>query len=147
MRIRPALPSDRAQVVEIWLASVRATHAFLSEADIQALLPLVRERALPSLELWVLAEGDAVIGFSGLDGARLEALFIHPDHTGKGGGRMMVDHARRLKGRLLVDVNEPNPDALRFYESVGFEGFGRSVTDAGGRPFPLLHMKEIDPGR
>ncbi len=58
---------------------------------------------------------------------------------------MLVNHARQLKGSLVVDVNEQNPDAVKFYKSVGFEIVGRSETDAGGRPYPILHMREINP--
>lgn len=142
LTIRRATEADHEALVSIWLASVRRTHTFLSEPEIQALLPVVREQALPGLEVWILLDGDTPIGFSGLDGNRLEALFLHPDHLGKGGGRRFVDHARSLKGPLLVDVNEQNPEALRFYEAVGFEVFGRSETDGDGRPYPLLHMRE-----
>lgn len=142
MKIRAAESNDLERLLEIWLASVCTTHAFLTEEDVQTLLPLVRDQALPALELWVLTAEDAPIGFAGLAGSKLEALFLHPDHFGKGGGRILVEHARRLKGPLLVDVNEQNPGALRFYEAMGFEVFGRSETDGGGRPFPILHMKE-----
>lgn len=146
MTIRPAEAADRDRLLAIWLASVRATHTFLSEQDIETLYPLVRDQALPALELWVLVDDGEVIGFAGLSGDNLEALFLHPDHFGKGGGRMLVEHARRSKGPLRVDVNEQNPGAVRFYESLGFEVFGRSETDGGGRPFPLLHMREASPG-
>ncbi len=143
MTIREALPTDRDTLLDIWLRSVRATHTFLTEADIQSLLPVVRDAALPALELWVLcADDDTPAGFMGLSGSALEALFLDPEWRGRGGGRMMVEHARRLKGALTVDVNEQNPDAVRFYEACGFEVVGRSETDSGGRPFPLLHMRE-----
>ena len=42
MLIREALPTDRDALLEVWLRSVRATHTFLTEEDVQALLPLVR---------------------------------------------------------------------------------------------------------
>lgn len=145
MTIRAAEPSDAERLLAIWLASVRATHTFLSEQDIQTLFPIVRDHALPALEVWVLIEDDVIIGFAGLSDNKLEALFLHPDHFGKGGGRLLVEHARRLKGPLLVDVNEKNPGAVRFYESIGFEVVGRSETDDGGRPFPLFHMREAGP--
>ncbi|NIR48598.1 acetyltransferase [candidate division KSB1 bacterium] len=145
LTIRVAQPSDNNRLVEIWLASVRATHTFLSEQEIQELLPLVKEQALPALELWVLLSGEEIIGFAGLSDNNLEALFLHPAHLGKGGGKMLVNHARQLKGSLVVDVNEQNPDAVKFYKSVGFEIVGRSETDAGGRPYPILHMREINP--
>ena len=152
MLIRPARPDDRAALVDLWLRSVRATHAFLSESDIQGLLPAVRDQALPALELYVLAGADGVpIGFLGIDGAAIEALFIAPEQLRRGGGRRLVEHARRLARErshpaLRVDVNEQNPGAVRFYEACGFEVRGRSPVDSAGRPFPLVHLVEAGPG-
>jgi putative acetyltransferase len=144
MTIREALSADRDALLDIWLRSVRATHTFLTETDIQSLLPLVRNSALAALELWVLsAEGGEPVGFLGLSGASVEALFIAPEWYRRGGGRMLLDHARRLKGPLTVSVNEQNPGATRFYEACGFSVVGRSEVDDGGRPFPLLHLREI----
>ena len=143
MTIRKATPNDHPALLDIWLRSVRATHHFLTEPDIQSLLPIVRDAALTHLELWVLCDdSDRPIGFMGLGASNLEALFIDPDFTRRGGGRMLVEHARKLKGSLTVDVNEQNPKALRFYERCGFHVVGRSETDSDGRPFPLLHMVE-----
>ena len=143
MNIRSRQGGEIPALVEIWLRSVRATHGFLSEQDIASLEPLVREQVLPKLEVWVLCdESDKPVGFMALAGNSLEGLFIDPSHIGAGGGRLMLEHARRLKGALLVDVNEQNPAALRFYLANGFEVAGRSDTDSGGRPFPLLHLRE-----
>lgn len=140
--IRPATPDDRDTLTELWLRSVRATHTFLTEDDVQRLLPLVRNEALAALEVWVLEEAGRPVGFSGLAGNKLEGLFLDPDHIGRGGGRRLVEHARRLKGPLTVDVNEQNPAAVQFYRALGFREVGRSPVDSGGRPFPLIHMTE-----
>ena len=145
MKIRPALASDRDALVDIWLASVRATHRFLAEGEIQALLPIVRGVVLEVLEVWVLEAGDRPIGFMGLADDSLEALFISPGWIRRGGGRRLLEHARRLKGRLKVDVNEQNPEAVAFYIANGFEVVGRSPVDGGGRPYPLLHLRELLP--
>src|SRR5690606_30190474 len=40
-RIERACEEDRPQLVRVWLESVRATHHFLGEDEIQALLPVV----------------------------------------------------------------------------------------------------------
>lgn len=141
-RIRRAREEDHPVLLAIWLRAVRATHAFLAEADIQELHPLVRDHALPALELWALEEGGAILGWMGLDGPKLEALFIDPEHAGKGHGRRLVEHARALKGPLTLDVNEQNPGAVAFYRRLGFKITGRSDLDGQGRPFPLLHMAE-----
>lgn len=143
MRIRRAQPGDEEKLLEIWLQSVRATHDFLTEDDIQFFLPLVRDHALHELELWVLTAGDGpVVGFMGLSANRLEALFLAPEHFRRGGGRLLVEHARSLKGPLLVDVNEQNVAARQFYEALGFVVTGRSELDGTGRPFPLCHMRD-----
>jgi putative acetyltransferase len=140
--LRPATAEDHSTLLEIWPRSVRATPAFLTEADIQALHPLVRDHALPALELWVLEADGVFLGWMGLDGSKLEALFMDPQHAGKGGGRRLVDHARALEGPLTLDVNEQNPGAVAFYRRLGFKVVGRSDLDGQGRPFPLLHMAE-----
>jgi putative acetyltransferase len=142
MTIREAVADDHDTLMDIWLRSVKATHRFLTEEDIQALLPEVRA-ALGKLELWILCSQDSrPIGFVGLSGPKVEALFMAPECLRLGGGRMLLDHARRLQGPLTVDVNEQNPQAVRFYEACGFTVTGRSPLDSSGRPFPLLHMHE-----
>jgi putative acetyltransferase len=143
MKIRAAKPADLDALASLWLRSVQATHHFLSEAQIQALLPDVRNLALPHLELWVLcSEENEPIGFMGLSDDSLEALFLAPEHIGKGGGKMLLRHARDLKGPLRVDVNEQNVAAVAFYLANGFEVVSRSEVDSAGRPYPLLHMHE-----
>jgi putative acetyltransferase len=83
------------------------------------------------------------LGFLGLSGAKVEALFLAPEHHRRGGGRRLLDHAHELKGELTVDVNEQNPAAVRFYEACGFVVEGRSELDDAGRPFPLLHLRQV----
>jgi putative acetyltransferase len=143
MHIRRAAPADLDVLPDIWLRSVRATHDFLSEQDIQSLLPLVRDYLAASASgLWVLcADGGAVMGFMGMAGNKIEALFLGPEHHRRGGGRRLVRHAQELCGELTVDVNEQNPAAVRFYEACGFVVEGRSERDDMGRPFPLLHLR------
>lgn len=143
MDIRKAREGDYPALICIWEQSVRATHHFLSEQDIGTLLPIVRDQALSNLEVWVLCD-EAVepIGFMGLDNNRLEALFISPASFRRGYGKIMLEHARKLKGPLQVDVNEQNPGAMAFYLSNGFKLAGRSATDSLGLPFPLLHLNE-----
>ena len=137
MKIRRAVVGDYGMLLDIWLRSVRATHTFLSEEDIQSMLPLVRDHVLKEFEISVLVTDE------GLSGNKMEAPFLAPEFFRRGGGRLLVEHARELKGALLVDVNEQNTQALRFYESLGFFVESRSELDSEGQPFPILHMREI----
>src|SRR5262249_7662789 len=147
MHVRRARPDDQDQLLELWERSVRATHRFLAESDVVALRPLVaHELAGDAIDWWVLESSHMAIGFLGFANDAIEALFLDPDHRGKGGGTLLVAHAQALAGGALsVDVNEQNDDALEFYRALGFEVVGRSPTDSGGRPFPLLHMKRVAP--
>lgn len=141
MIIRQATNADHPQLLNIWLRSVRATHHFLQESDIEALLPQLRDIYLPAVELWVTVDAeDCPLGFIGLNENHVEMLFIEPDLRGKGIGRALLDHARSLRRQMSVDVNEQNPEAVGFYLHYGFVQTGRSPLDGKGRPFPLLHL-------
>lgn len=145
MQIRSGKTEDRTALLDVWERSVRATHDFLSEEDIQFYMPLVRDNAFTNLEIWVLTnDDDQPIGFMGLSDQSLDALFIAPEYLRQGGGRMLVEFARKLKGPLTVDVNEQNPEARKFYEAIGFTMVGRSELDGTGRPFPILHLVESE---
>lgn len=141
MIIRQATNADHPHLLNIWLRSVRATHHFLQESDIEALLPQLRDSYLPAVELWVAVDAeDCPLGFIGLNDNHVEMLFIEPDLRGKGIGRALLDHARSSRRLLSVDVNEQNPEAVGFYLHYGFVQTGRSPLDGEGRPFPLLHL-------
>lgn len=143
--IRQPNPEEREVLLAIWLRSVRATHTFLTGDDIAFFHPMVRELLASDLEFWVIyPDGQTPAGFMGLDTVshpvKLEALFIDPDRSRQGLGAQLVRHAQALKGPLILDVNEQNPNAVAFYEHLGFTRTGRSPLDGSGRPFPLIHM-------
>jgi putative acetyltransferase len=125
---------------------VRATHAFVSESDIQAFMPMVRDYLdSTDTQFWVLCDDDdAVMGFMGMAGAVMESLFLAPEFHRRGGGRRLVAHARAQHSELTVDVNEQNTAAVDFYRACGFVVEGRSEDDGTGRPYPLLHMRLKD---
>lgn len=144
MRVRLADHADREDLLDLWERSVRATHAFLSEADIVALRPAVGEELTRQDIAWWLLESGAeeLLAFLGFKPDCIEALFVHPAHRGRGVGRLLVDLAARFAaGDLSVDVNEQNVAGVRFYQANGFEPIGRSPTDGAGRPFPIVHMR------
>lgn len=147
--VRLARGADRAAMLALWERAVRATHHFLSAADVAALKPLVAEElATGANRWWVLPDASGgLAGFLAYANQTIEGLFVDPARQRQGVGRILVAHAQGLGGRALrVDVNEQNAAALRFYEGLGFSVVDRSATDAGGRPFPILHMLRPAPG-
>jgi putative acetyltransferase len=149
MDIRRARLTDSDRLFDIWLRSVQATHAFVPEEEIPAMIPEVRSYlASGRPELWVLLDDAGVIvGFMGMSESKVESLFLSPEHLRRGGGRQLVRHAQALHGELTVDVNEQNFAARAFYEACGFVVEGRSELDDQGRPYPLLHLRWTVPDR
>jgi len=131
------------RLLEVWEASVRATHNFLSESDIQFFRPLVLQElfGLDHLRCVRDAEG-TLVAFVGVAGAKMEALFVHPRWHRVGVGRTLAKHAVVDLGATLVDVNEHSEQAVAFYRHLGFELEGRSEVDSLGKPFPLLHLRK-----
>ncbi|WP_422822592.1 acetyltransferase [Vreelandella populi] len=128
-------------LLEVWEASVRATHDFLVESDLLALKPLILEQYFDAVDLMV-ARNDAgdIVGFCGVSDGNIEMLFLAPRTRGQGVGARLIAHAINAQGATRVDVNEQNEQAVGFYQHIGFSVIGRSPLDGQGKPYPLLHM-------
>lgn len=139
--ITPATEQDHEEIVRLWEASVRATHDFLTEEDIDYFRPLILNEFLNAVELRCARNSEgAILGFTGVADGNIEMLFIHPGRRGEGIGKTLLLHAIREMNAVRVDVNEQNPQAVGFYEHMGFHCVGRSERDGMGKPYPLLHM-------
>lgn len=85
LTIEPADSSVFERLVNIWEASVRDTHFFLTESDITELRPLLLNSYLPNLPVFMARdETGAIHGFIGVDENRIEMLFIDAASRGKG---------------------------------------------------------------
>lgn len=129
------------QLLRVWEDSVRATHHFLTERDIQSIRPQVEE-ALRHIEtLIVVCEKGAPVGFMGIQERKIEALFLDPAHIGKGLGRRLIRLATDKYDAIYIDVNEQNGKAAAVYRHLGFDVFRCDETDEQGNPFPILRMR------
>jgi putative acetyltransferase len=146
MNIQEVTKENRQELIEIWESSVRATHDFLPEENIAELKPLILGQYFDAVELRCFKDSnDRIIGFIGVADSNIEMLFVDPDYIGQKIGRELTEYAIENFDASKVDVNEQNPDAIRFYQRMGFVQTGRSALDGQGNPFPLIHMelKEI----
>lgn len=140
--IEPAVPADYIEIVEVWEASVRATHHFLKEEHIQYFKPLILRDYLKAVQLWCVRDDEKKItGFLGVADGNIEMLFLHPSVTGKGLGKKLTHVAIHDLKATKVDVNEQNEQAVGFYHHLGFKTVRRSEKDGLGKPFPILHME------
>jgi putative acetyltransferase len=136
------VPADFPEIVEVWEASVRATHHFLPESDILYFKPLILNEYLYHVDLYCTKNKSGnIIGFLGVADGKIEMLFIDPAARGQGIGRFLTEYAVNELKATTVDVNEQNEQAVGFYHKMGFKTIGRSPLDGLGKPYPLLHME------
>lgn len=134
-------PAALAPLVALWARSVRATHTFLSAAEITAIKRYVPQalQTVPTLIVATTADGEPV-GFMGIDGTHLAMLFIAPDAQGQGHGRALLTLGIQRYGVDSLSVNEQNPQAVAFYQHMGFTITKRCAHDEQGQPYPILRM-------
>ncbi len=141
MLIEDVFPEDYSEMLNVWENSVRATHDFISEQDIEFFKPIIIEQAFPSVTLKCMKDKQGtIIGFIGVYQQKLEMLFVLNELRGKGIGKELLNYAVTQLSVNKVDVNEQNPLAVGFYQHMGFEVTSRSPVDDMGKPFPILHM-------
>ena len=137
-------PQLICQLTTIWEDSVRASHLFLSEAEIQKIKAYVPQ-ALTGVSHLLVAEEmpGQPVAFMGIEGPRLEMLFLSPAERGAGLGRQLLEYGIRHYHLQELTVNEQNPQAVGFYQHMGFETYRRTDCDEQGGPYPLLYMKRV----
>lgn len=141
MVIDNVLPDNYSEMLRVWESSVRATHDFLTEADIESFKPMIMEHAFPAVSLkCVKNNSGSILGFVGVQDEKVEMLFVLNESRGHGVGKQLLRYAIDNQGATKVDVNEQNPLAVGFYQYMGFRVISRSPHDDMGKPFPILHM-------
>jgi len=134
-------PRDYAELLNVWENSVRATHDFITDEDIEFFKPIIMEQAFPAVTLRCIKDADgSIIGFIGVNDSKIEMLFVLNKARGNGIGRQLLQYAIEQFAVTKVDVNEQNPLAVGFYQHLGFKVQSRSPIDDMGNPFPILHM-------
>ena len=127
-------------LVDMWKKSVKASHLFLTDDGIQEIKNYVPQ-AIQNVETLVVAIENTPVAFMGVENKRLEMLFVHPDYIGNGIGKKLVQLGIENFGINELTVNEQNPNAVGFYEHIGFKTYRRTELDEAGMPYPLLYMK------
>lgn len=136
------LEEDLERLVAVWESSVRISHHFLCEEDIQALIPDVFAGLRGVEKILVIRDDKEIIrAFLGLNGTKVEMLFVPAEEKGNRLGTALMAHAIAYLQAEFVDVNEQNERAVKFYPRFGFKVIARDDLDAQGRPFPILHMQ------
>lgn len=131
-------PEQIRELTEVWGRSVRATHGFLTEAEIRRIRGDV-PHALAEVPHLVAAEekGQYLVFLRASEGMP----FLASEERGKGIGRQLLELGIRKYGVRELTVNEQNPNAVEFYTCMGFVPYKRTEPDEEGGPSPFRYMR------
>lgn len=140
-RVRKYRDTDVEQVVSAWENTQALAHPFLPDAFQNQERKNIRELYLPNADTWVVENEDQVVGFIALIGNEIGGLFVEPTHHRKNLGRLLVDKAQEIHGKLVVEVFEKNAIGRKFYSQYGFTLVKEKVHEQTGEK--LLHLEFI----
>ena len=142
LEVAEITPSLTEQLIAVWEKSVKATHLFLSENEVEEIKEYIPQ-ALNGVVHLIIAENESgsPAAFMGIDGRKLEMLFVSDKERGRGFGKALLGYGMDAYGVNELAVNEQNPQAKGFYERMGFRVFKRTDCDEQGNPYTLLYMK------
>lgn len=132
--LRPYTSADLGDLLDVWYRASLIAHAFLPEEFLATEQRQIAEQWLPMAETFVYESDGRVVGFLSLIGNDVGAIFVDPDHQGRGIGRALMDRARDSRPYLELDVFEANAIGRRFYDAYGFAFVNRHIHEASGQP-------------
>jgi len=140
VNIRPVEAAEHQDILMLWEDSVRASHDFITEADIDE-YRLRISSSLPNLTVFCIEAEGLIQGFIALSDHKIQLLFVHPRAFRKGFGKRLIAFGIEKHKAWLVDVNAQNQNALSFYLSLGFKVYHKFANDGAGKPYPVWSLR------
>lgn len=99
--------------------------------------------------VFVAESGAKIVGFYAFERvpggeAELTAMFVEPDHTGRGVGRALITHAKATARGQGIEaiIIQGDPNAVAFYRAAGGVPCGeRESGSIPGRVLPLFRIQ------
>ncbi|MDO4276712.1 MAG: GNAT family N-acetyltransferase [Eubacteriales bacterium] len=105
--------------MKLWLDANIEAHDFIS-ADYWKDNYNQVENMLPEAEIYVYENEGRIEGFTGLTGDYIAGIFVRKECRSKGVGKSLLDHVKKNRSRLVLQVYKKNLRAEKFYEREGF---------------------------
>lgn len=136
--LRPYRAADLEPALELWR---RAWDMAMPEIDFGARLGWWRDRwsneLVPNNQVIVAEQNDRQIGFVVINKASgyLDQIVVDPAFWGSETAKQLLDEAKRIcPSGIVLDVNQNNARAIRFYEREGFNLAGEGTNPISGKP-------------
>jgi putative acetyltransferase len=120
--IRKARPEDIPEVARVLRRSFREALPFIPELHTpEEDLEFIANTVFPKSEMFVAVIDDVIQGFIAFDNEWVHHLYLLPEATGRGIGKLLLNLAKTRSHRLQLWVFQKNSTARGFYESQGFK--------------------------
>lgn len=124
--IKTLSKTDIDELTRLWYETSIIAHDFIPESYWNKNRELMKNIYLPDSDTLLIQDGRNILGFISTKDNYLAALFIKPEHQGKGLGKKLLKHIQRKSSYLELKVFAKNLSAVKFYQNNGF----RIVTEA-----------------
>ena len=146
MSIRTYTQNDIAAIFDIYSRSKLDELKF--EDKVFTLLPLeedgVRLYGLMESEIYVHQEQGKIFGFGAICGNEIRALFVPPEHRGKGVGKKLLEFLlSNIQGQPCLYVASTNQPAKYLYQRYGFSVIDTFETTYNQVPVVAQKMNRI----
>ena len=129
--IREFESKDIDQVMRIWLNTNLQAHFFIDMMYWQNNFESVKQQ-ISQAEVYVCEVNGQIEGFIGLQGDYVAGMFVKPELQNRGMGCDLLNHVKKKKKILELDVYQKNWAAIRFYVNQEFSEEDITVDQATG---------------
>lgn len=129
--IRELRKADINKVADIWLDTNIKAHYFIPAQYWKGNLALVKELLLQAT-VYVYEDNQEIQGFIGLSDEYIEGIFISDAMQSQGIGKVLLNYAKKIRNKLLLNVYQKNTSAISFYQREGFEIQHSGLDEATG---------------
>lgn len=95
-------------------------------------------------DIYVIVDGDRILGTAGLENNIVFSVFVDPTHHGKGIGQRLMRHVERVAKKRGIDrlTLTSSSTALGFYEKLGYKKLKEVFDKSAGQQ--IIMEKKFD---
>ncbi|WNO07952.1 N-acetyltransferase [Teredinibacter sp. KSP-S5-2] len=139
--IRNYKSRDMNSILGIWLSASVEAHHFIPSEFWQSKVEDMRNLYIPVSETYVFEADGKIVGFYCLYGDTLAAIFVLPNHQGKGIGSALMNDAKKRRKQLQLTVYKMNSSSTEFYKKHGFVIAGEQIDTNTGQPELMMEYR------
>lgn len=136
--VRPMLPEDLAETLDMWVAAWQAAYPHIDFAARRGWTKdHIAELERTGSHSLIALRGNRIIGALVVNPQTgyLDQIVVATAHQGRGVADILLAEARRISPAALdLHVNQDNARAIRFYEKHGFMTVAEDVNPRSGAP-------------